>query len=38
MNPIDFVVGGAIFIVLVVCLGVCLAYFNKDNHDCGVGK
>ena len=38
MSPTDAIIIGAIFIVVVVCFGVCCAYFNKDNHDCGVGK
>ena len=38
MSPIDAVVAGAIFIVLIICFGICYAYFNKDRHDCGVGK
>jgi hypothetical protein len=38
MEPIDAVVWGVVLIVVIICFGVCCAYFNKDNHDCGVEK
>ena len=38
MSPDDVIVAGVIFVVLAFCFGMCYAYFNKDRHDCGVGK